>query len=183
MPPTARSRRWAASCDSWRSCSGRRRSGSAWPRTTPRCSWAATPCACCGCRKEHPMAERTTIIDGHLSLAADDELLSGTRRFTGADASTHLEGAWLDGMGADAAVAGALVSVAPGPLGPADDLERHHRDVTEAIAADPRLSGSITVHPFYEASEVRTVVRRLVGEQGYRAVDLHPTAQCFLPHR
>jgi predicted TIM-barrel fold metal-dependent hydrolase len=129
------------------------------------------------------MAERTTIIDGHLSLAADDEPLSGIRRFTGADAAAHLEGAWLDDVAAGAAVAGALVSVAPGPLGPADDLEAHHRHVTEAVAADPRLYGSVTVHPFHEASEVRTVVRRLVDEQGYRAIDLHPTAQCFLPHR
>ena len=122
------------------------------------------------------------IVDGHVHLSDDPEPTRGWPPFTADDLIAIMDEE-LPIPGGPRVIDRAAVMPMLLPTQRADlSFREQHRPVIEAIRRYPdRLVGTFMLNPHLGVDAGLAELRRLVAEDGFRMVKLHPTAHAYWP--
>ena len=122
------------------------------------------------------------IVDGHVHLSDDPDPTRGWPPFTADDLISIMDEK-LPIPGGSRVIDRAAVMPMLGPTQRADlSFREQHRPVIEAVRKYPdRLVGTFMLNPHLGVGAGLAELRRLVAEDGFRMVKLHPTAHAYWP--
>lgn len=125
-----------------------------------------------------------TIIDTHVHIYDVADPAWNSPPFTGDDLIHIMDGPFSL-FGTERSVDIALVQPTPGAtILPGWDFQRQHEYVVQCVRKYPdRFVGVMMINPHYGLKEAFVVLDRLVKEEGFKAIKLHPSFHNYWPNK